>query len=199
MSRNLIICCDGTNNQFGAQNTNVVRMIQILERDPQKQRLYYDPGVGTLPEPGVLTWLGKKLSEWWGLAFGTGLTRNVEEAYCYLMDMWEPGDRVFLFGFSRGAFTARTLVGLIDSQGLVPAEIDGNPVSHAEMKRNAMMAWRAYREHSVPMSKSLPTIWIARWIRNFVLWLYHLIMRHRSYEQVKAAMGERKNVEIAFL
>ncbi len=56
MQRNLVICCDGTNNQFGSQNTSIVRLVQIFERDPTIQRLYYDPGVGTLPNPG---WLGR--------------------------------------------------------------------------------------------------------------------------------------------
>ena len=53
MSRNSVICFDGTNNKFGPQNTNVVRLVQSLLRDPSRQGLYYDPGVGTLPEPGV--------------------------------------------------------------------------------------------------------------------------------------------------
>jgi uncharacterized protein (DUF2235 family) len=120
MSRNIVICCDGTNNQFGPENTNVVRLVQGLERDPTKQLLYYDPGVGTLPEPGVFTWLGKKLSTWFDLAFGTGLSRKVEGAYTYLMDFIEPGDQVFLFGFSRGAYTVRVLAGLLHSLGLLP-------------------------------------------------------------------------------
>jgi uncharacterized protein (DUF2235 family) len=51
--------------------------------------LYYDPGVGTLPEPGMLTRVGKKASEWIDLAFARGLTKRVEKAYSYLMDIWE--------------------------------------------------------------------------------------------------------------
>jgi uncharacterized protein (DUF2235 family) len=62
MARNLILCCDGTSNQFGRENTNVVRLVQVLDRNPDVQRLYYDPGVGTLPEPGVFTGLGKRIS-----------------------------------------------------------------------------------------------------------------------------------------
>ena len=120
MPRNLILCCDGTNNQFGSENTNVVRLVQVLERDPARQRLYYDPGVGTLPEPGVVTWLGKKVSDILGLAFGAGLPWKVQEAYSYLMDIWEPGDQVFLFGFSRGAYSARVLAGMLHALGLLP-------------------------------------------------------------------------------
>jgi uncharacterized protein (DUF2235 family) len=120
MPRNLVICCDGTSNKFGSANTNVVRLVQVLDRDSSKQRLYYDPGVGTLPEPGALTAISKKLTELKGLAFGAGLSRNVEEAYSFLMEMWEPGDQVFLFGFSRGAYTVRVLAGLLHSLGLLP-------------------------------------------------------------------------------
>ena len=120
MPRNFVICCDGTSNQFGPRNTNVVRLIQVLDRDSTRQRLYYDPGVGTLPEPGALSRLRKKLSELYGLAFGAGLTWKVEQAYAYLMDFWEPGDRVFLFGFSRGAYTVRVLAGLLHTLGLMP-------------------------------------------------------------------------------
>ena len=120
MPRKLILCCDGTNNEFGPENTNVVRLVQVLNRDPEEQRLYYDPGVGTLPEPGTVTWLGKKVSDILGLAFGAGLTWKVQEAYCYLMEMWEPGDQVFLFGFSRGAYTARVLAGMLHALGLLP-------------------------------------------------------------------------------
>jgi uncharacterized protein (DUF2235 family) len=120
MPRNLVLCCDGTSNQFGPENTNVVRLVQVLDRDPVQQRLYYDPGVGTLPEPGAWNWLLKKYSEVMGLAFGRGLVAKVEEAYTYLMNIWEPGDRVFLFGFSRGAYTVRVLAGVLHALGLLP-------------------------------------------------------------------------------
>ncbi len=124
MSRNLVICCDGTNNRFGPENTSVIRLVQLLDRNPDKQWLYYDPGVGTLPEPGAFTRLQKRVSELFGLAFGVGLTWKVGQAYTYLMDSWEPGDRVFLFGFSRGAYTVRVLAGLLHAMGLLPR---GNP------------------------------------------------------------------------
>jgi uncharacterized protein (DUF2235 family) len=119
MSRNIVICCDGTNNQFEYENTNVVRLVQSLRRTTD-QLVYYDPGVGTLPERGLVTSAGRTISQWWSLAFGTGLKQNVEEAYSYLMDFWEPGDRVYLFGFSRGAYTIRVLAGALFALGLLP-------------------------------------------------------------------------------
>ena len=119
MPRNLVLCFDGTNYQFGQENTNIVRLAQVLDRDPQLQRLYYDPGVGTLPEPGAWGALEKWLSKIAGLAFGAGLEWKVQEAYAYLMHFWEPGDKVFLFGFSRGAYTARVLAGMLHALGLL--------------------------------------------------------------------------------
>lgn len=119
MSRNLVIACDGTNNEFGPENTNVVRLVQCLARDVSRQLMYYDPGVGTLPEPGWVTRVGKKISMVDGLAFGAGLKWKVREAYRFLMDQWEPGDQVFLYGFSRGAYTVRVLAGFLHMFGLL--------------------------------------------------------------------------------
>src|SRR5205085_11529876 len=102
--KNIVICFDGTSNQFGPNNTNVIRLVQVIDRDTQ--RLYYDPGVGTLPEPGWASWIGQKWSLIKGLAFGAGLNDKVEAAYTFLMNYWEPETQVYIFGFSRGAYTA---------------------------------------------------------------------------------------------
>jgi uncharacterized protein (DUF2235 family) len=118
--RNLVLCFDGTNNQFGPEDTNVVRLVRVLDRNPAAQRLYYDPGVGTLPEPGLLLPVAKTFSDWLGLGFGLGLSRKISQAYEYLMNTWEPGNRVFLVGFSRGAYTARVLAGMLHAIGLLP-------------------------------------------------------------------------------
>jgi uncharacterized protein (DUF2235 family) len=152
MPRNLVICCDGTNNQFGPENTNVVRLVQVLDRDPLEQRLYYDPGVGTLPEPGAMTRIMKRLSELYGLAFGAGLTLKVQEAYAYLMDFWEPGDRVYLFGFSRGAYTVRVLAGLLHTLGLLPR---GN----RNLVPYAMRLFSAVRNDGVGASDAQAEYW----------------------------------------
>lgn len=120
MPRNLIIACDGTNNEFGPENTNVVRLIQTLDRAVDRQLIFYDPGVGTLPEPGFVTRVGKWLSKVKGLAFGSGLGWKICQAYSFLMDEWQPGDRVYLYGFSRGAYTARALAAFLHMFGLLP-------------------------------------------------------------------------------
>jgi uncharacterized protein (DUF2235 family) len=118
-ARNLVVCCDGTSNEFGETNTNVVRLVQVLEQDPGTQLVYYDPGVGTLPEPGLWSKPAQVISKALGLGFGVGLMGNVEEAYAFLMEAWQPGDRVYLFGFSRGAYTVRVLAGMLRQIGLL--------------------------------------------------------------------------------
>lgn len=118
--KNLVLCLDGTNNKFGTRNTNVVRLLQLLDRDPSKgQIIYYDAGVGTLPEQGLFTTMGRNLSVGIQLAFGRGLTTNVEEAYSFLSEHYEEGDRIYIFGFSRGAYTARVLAALLHQLGLL--------------------------------------------------------------------------------
>ncbi len=122
--RNLILCLDGTGNQFKEDNSNVVKLFRVLDRGADAdgaifQKIYYDGGVGTLPAPHLSTPLARKISSGLGLAFGAGLRRDVEEAYSFLMEEYEPGDQVFLFGFSRGAYTARVLAGFIHRCGLL--------------------------------------------------------------------------------
>src|SRR4051812_43620713 len=121
--RNLIVCLDGTENQFSAENTNVVRLFQCLDRDPARQIAYYDPGVGTIWESGALTKTAKKIEMLFGLAFGLGVTRNVADGYLFLMQAYQPGDRVYIFGFSRGALEARALAALIHRCGLLQSQL----------------------------------------------------------------------------
>lgn len=117
--KNIVICLDGTGNQFGRDLSNVVKIFRMLERIPGKQVAYYDPGVGTMGDPTYKTWTARKINKVLGLAFGRGLTKNLIEAYTFLMENYEVGDRVFLFGFSRGAYTARALAAFIRKCGLL--------------------------------------------------------------------------------
>ncbi|MFK5984028.1 MAG: DUF2235 domain-containing protein [Pseudomonadota bacterium] len=118
MGKNIVVCLDGTGNEFEENNSNVVKLFRVIERDTS-QVAYYDPGVGTLADPAYKTPVVKKINKLLGLAFGRGITQNVVEAYSFIMDHFEQGDRLFLFGFSRGAYTTRVLAGLIHSCGLL--------------------------------------------------------------------------------
>jgi uncharacterized protein (DUF2235 family) len=121
--KNIIVCCDGTDNQFSGDHTNVIRAFKVADGLPG-QACYYDPGVGTLPLKGFVTNLGEKWSIIAGLAFGAGLIDDVQEAYGFLMAEYEEGDHIYLFGFSRGAFTVRCLAGMINAVGLLYPDCD---------------------------------------------------------------------------
>lgn len=167
MGKNLVVCCDGTNNQFGSCNTNVVRLVQVLDRDPTKQLVYYDPGVGTMPDPGFWSPVGKFASKVSGLAFGAGLEGKVGQAYMFLMRHFEPGDQIYLYGFSRGAYTVRVLAGVLHQFGLLPsgnenlvpymlrysAEV-GKLSKKSKGKRNEY--WRVARQFRETFARAIP-------------------------------------------
>ena len=118
--RNLVICIDGTANEFKLrQNTNVVKLFSMLVRDPARQLAYYHPGVGTMAPPGALTRISKGVTRLLGMAAGYGLFDDIHDAYSYLMNNYQAGDQIYIFGFSRGAYTARALAALVDVYGLM--------------------------------------------------------------------------------
>lgn len=116
--KNIVICCDGTGNEFGDANSNVVKLYTALTID-NDQVGYYHPGVGTMGAPTARNRLEKQWTRLKGLAFGAGFRDNVFDAYRYLMENYNDGDRVYMFGFSRGAYTVRALSGLLHGYGLL--------------------------------------------------------------------------------
>lgn len=125
--RNLVVCCDGTGNIWGnSRDTNVVRLVRACAQD-ERQIVYYDPGVGTATDyPGVavVDSLKLRLRRVLGLAFGGGIYENIAGAYLFLVHHWQPGDRIFVLGFSRGAFTVRAVAGMVNLFGLVRPHAD---------------------------------------------------------------------------
>ena len=126
-AKNIVICCDGTGNEYSADKTNVVRVCEIAAVG-DSQIVFYDPGVGTggWEYDEALGQLKAKND----LATGSGLQKNVEDSYRYLMQTHRPGDAVYLFGFSRGAFTVRSLAGMLHRCGLLRPDLH-NLVEHA--------------------------------------------------------------------
>lgn len=129
--RQLVICCDGTNNNLtgGVDDTNVVKLVQLLAQGaPNAQQLvFYDPGVGNPAELPGATWVDsihRKAQRIAGLAFGRGAYENIAECYLFLMRNYQPGDQIFIFGFSRGAFTARSVGGLVNMFGILQARME---------------------------------------------------------------------------
>ncbi|WP_271609873.1 MULTISPECIES: DUF2235 domain-containing protein [unclassified Bradyrhizobium] len=131
MTKRIVLLSDGTGNAAGkVWKSNVWRIFESLDLRSNDQVAFYDDGVGTSSfKPLAIL----------GGAFGWGLKRNVLDIYKFLCANYEEGDRVYAFGFSRGAFTMRVVLGLALNQGLVKGATD------AELYENAKMAYRAYR------------------------------------------------------
>jgi uncharacterized protein (DUF2235 family) len=134
MPRQLVVCCDGTWNEPDelrngvAAPTNVAKLaLGLLAGAASEQELFYEAGVGTTADERVL-----------GGAFGYGLSRNVRNCYRFLAETYEQGDELYLFGFSRGAYTARSLAGLVRNCGILQKK-------HVE---KVDQAFAFYRDHS---------------------------------------------------
>src|SRR3984885_2706249 len=121
MPRNIVICCDGTANEFAEDNTNVVKLYYVLNQDPAKQVMFYHPGLGTMEPAGALTTFTRQATRLLGKALGYGLSNDIRDAYVFLMENYKEGDRLFLFGFSRGAYTVRAVCSLLHMYGLIRA------------------------------------------------------------------------------
>lgn len=152
--RNLVIMLDGTGNELGRNLSNILKLYRIARKD-ESQLCYYSPGVGTVSLPNPWARFRQKANGVLGLATGYGLDANVLGAYRFLVENWREGDRIYLFGFSRGAWTARVLAGLIHMLGLLyPEQLNMCDSALGTYKRAAQ-------------DNDLPSVWhFARVIRS---------------------------------
>ena len=103
---NLVICCDGTGNEISENISNVLKLYRCLRKTDKthpRQLVFYDPGVGTMTEPTTWQRWKANIKMVLGLATGYGFDDNVLSAYRFLVAHYKPGDKIYLFGFSRGA------------------------------------------------------------------------------------------------
>ncbi|AEI94890.1 DUF2235 domain-containing protein [Roseobacter litoralis] len=142
----IAIFCDGTWStlESGAR-THVARLAGACA-DSKTQKIIYVPGVGT--GSGMVSGLGRWLSKVGGGFFGWGLNRNIKIAYLALCEVYQPGDKIMIFGFSRGAYTARSLVGKIRKCGILS---DPTP-------ENLASAFRLYRSRGPRNAPDMPHV-----------------------------------------
>ncbi|WP_238121356.1 MULTISPECIES: DUF2235 domain-containing protein [unclassified Xanthobacter] len=139
MGRNIVIFSDGTAQAggitFDERRSNIYKLYRATRCgpdsiiDPKDQTAFYDPGLGSAldgdgPYRGILRGPYTLISK----ATGFGITANIIDCYAALIRMWQPGDRIFLFGFSRGAYTVRCLSGVIRWCGIPTRMPDGSPL-----------------------------------------------------------------------
>src|SRR5215217_3942117 len=141
LAKNIVICSDGTGNStIKGRGTNVFKLFEAVDVNGhrsdarlQRQLAFYDDGVGTENLKWVRIFAG---------ATGYGLSRNVKQLYREVCRVYEPGDAIYLFGFSRGAFTVRTLSGLIGDCGLIdPDQFE----TEDDFRECVRLAYKAYR------------------------------------------------------
>ncbi|KAH7881716.1 hypothetical protein F5I97DRAFT_1818595 [Phlebopus sp. FC_14] len=115
--RNLVVCIDGTSNRFGAKNTNIVELYSHIVKSDE-QLTYYSSGLGAIPKVAEPP-LGRRFSNEIDMAVGRNLQKVIMTAYRWLSDYYRDGDKIYLFGFSRGAYQVRALAGMIARVGLI--------------------------------------------------------------------------------
>lgn len=116
--KRIAVFCDGTwNSPDRLDWTHVANLYNAVDQQVDVQIAHYFPGVGT--KTANAGFFGGLLNRVGGGAFGWGLDRNIKQAYAYVCKVYEPGDEILIFGFSRGAYTARSLAGMIRKCGLL--------------------------------------------------------------------------------
>ena len=154
--KRIILLADGTGKSDAALwRTNVWRLLDYIDRRDGNQVAFYNRGIGTARTIFSLVF---------GRAFGIGLPHDVLTFYKFLCQNYQPGDEIFCFGFSRGAYTIRAVIDLVLSQGLVQSEI-----SDVKINRKVGAAYRAYRAETFHSSLGLERL--IRWLRDALLLL----------------------------
>jgi uncharacterized protein (DUF2235 family) len=141
MKKRLVICCDGTWNTPERENvTNVAKVARAIRPTDSRaveQVVFYDWGIGS----------GNRSNKMKGGLAGKGLDKNIQDAYRFLVHNYKAGDELFLFGFSRGAYTVRSLIGFIRNCGLLKK-------THAHMIPDAFAVYRSSTKPDVPSTRS---------------------------------------------
>ncbi len=145
MPKNIVICCDGTGNQIDSTISNVLKLYRILEKG-DRQRVYYNPGIGTIGQKNAWQRFKQEARGVFGLVTGYGLDDDVLGAYRFLSQTYEEGDKVWLFGFSRGAYTVRVLAAFIHVIGVLrPDQLNLAGYALTAFKRSSADSQRVNR------------------------------------------------------
>ncbi len=158
-ARNIVIFSDGTGQRggvyFDEARTNVYKVYRAARCGPdssippERQVAFYDPGLGTRSTGNVLTSLGRTIYNYVSQATGLGLTHNIIDCYTAIIQLWRPGDRIFLFGFSRGAYTVRCLASALCLSGIPTQESKDKPLRRddASARKLATRAVKSVYQH----------------------------------------------------
>jgi uncharacterized protein (DUF2235 family) len=158
--RTLVICLDGTGDKFDNDNSNVVHLVSCLRKDDPDQLTYYQAGIGTYSEHGLSSGFTAAAD----MAVGSGLGVHVCDAYRFLMQTYQAKDRICLFGFSRGAYTARCLAGMLHKVGLLPRHNGAQvPFAYSMYKDNSKKGWDMSEEFKKSFCMDVRVHFIGVW------------------------------------
>ena len=158
-ARNIVIFSDGTGQRggvyFDEARTNIYKLYRAARCGPDssippdRQLAFYDPGLGTRSTGSVLTSLGRTIYNYVSQATGLGITHNIIDCYTAIIQLWHPGDRIFLFGFSRGAYTVRCLATALCLSGIPTQECKDKPLKRddASARKLATRAVKSVYQH----------------------------------------------------
>jgi uncharacterized protein (DUF2235 family) len=182
VGKNILIFSDGTGQRggllFDECRSNIYKLYRATRCgpdsviNPAEQLTYYDPGIGT--EPGGLGFFGRLWRKVYNVvsqATGLGLTMNIIDCYTAIIRMWQPGDRIFLFGFSRGAYTVRCLGAVLSLCGVPTVGANGKPIRRDDASARAIArvaVKKVYQHVSSPKDKKYlgQRRALARWFRD---------------------------------
>ena len=165
MAKNILIFSDGTGQSggvtFDENRTNIYKLFRATRCgpnstiDPSEQVAFYDPGLGS-PRDNHFTfgWVGRKIYNLISGGTGFGITANIIDCYAALIRLWRPGDRICLFGFSRGAYTVRCLAAVIAYCG-IPTKLPGNKSLKLDVAASKKLASYAVK-HVYQFTSSRP-------------------------------------------
>ncbi|KAH9837370.1 uncharacterized protein C8Q71DRAFT_598878 [Rhodofomes roseus] len=163
--RTLVLCFDGTGDQFDTDNSNVILFFSMLMKDnPEEQMVYYQSGIGTYTIPEIATPLYAGISKTLDEMIAWNLNAHVMGGYEFLMSNYRAGDKICLFGFSRGAYTARALAGMIHKVGLLPRSNHQQvPFAYHMFTRDDEWGWRQSTEFKKTFSMDIDIEFIGVW------------------------------------
>jgi uncharacterized protein (DUF2235 family) len=159
VGRNIVIFSDGTGQRggvyFDEARTNVYKLYRAARStpdssiSPERQLAFYDPGLGTRSTGNALTSLWRTIYNYVSQATGLGITHNIIDCYTAVIQLWRPGDRIFLFGFSRGAYTVRCLASALCLSGIPTEAGKGQPLRRddASARKLATRAVKTVYQH----------------------------------------------------
>lgn len=166
--KNILIFSDGTGQAGGLlpdeRRSNIYKLFRATRCgpdssvDPAEQLAFYDPGLGTQALGSTMPvrlwrWVYNTVSQ----AMGLGLTANIIDCYAAILTLWEPGDRIYLFGFSRGAYTVRCLGAVLGLCGVPTTMKDGTPLRRDPQSTRAIAdeaVKQVYQHVSSPKDKA---------------------------------------------